>query len=611
MTFKFLPQRLKKQAKSIFNKNTRLATEIVDPKPVSRFDLSYRHMTSFDSGSLVPIFFQECLPGDIWDIDVNVLLRMGTPQAATMENPIFDISFFFVPNRTIWDGWVYFMGESKSAGYQENYDTVPVITFDAASFSYNESDLASYMGFPQNITLTNLDVPVSALPFKAYIKIWNDYYRDENLQSEIDNTNNNNPDGNVLTSSYASSTDYNVTLQIGKGLAPVSRLADYFSTCLPWPQKGDPVSIDNISLENLVVTGGVVSASDGSLSKIIAYDNDGNLIPASTFASDGSNAFRVLGITNSGNSDNNGYVDMYNFTGTNAGGSNPNSGLGSVNQKLKIDSNATIQSDPTRIPYNINDLRLAIAIQHLRELDARGGTRYVEILLNHFGVVSSDSRLQRAEYIGGWRDVVQIGNVVQSSAGNGSSPLGVLGGVSVTGSTSPSKISYACEEHGYIFGLITVRSNINYSQGLSKHWTKVEKYDFYDPLLANIGEQPVKKHELFLGRNNGDGTSTNNDIFGYNEPWAEYRYTKNILSGYVSANSSRSLMALYAYGEKYASAPTLSSAWMTYSKSIIGNTQLLNNNLSEYIHQFLGDFYFKAMVTRRMPVYGIPGLKRI
>lgn len=594
MRFKFFADRLKKQAKSIFNKNERLATQVVDPKPVSTFDISSRHMTTFNSGLLVPIYCKEVLPGDIWNIDIKSIIRLGTPQAATMENALYDISFFFVPNRIVWDGWKYFMGESKSAGYQEDYDTVPVITFDAASFSYNQDDLASYLGFPQNITLTNLDVPVSAIPFKSYIKIWNDYYRDENLQSEIDNTNNNNPDANVKTSDYNGQA-YNLSLQIGKGLAPVSRLADYFSTCLPWPQKGDPVGIDNISLANLIVTGGVVNDPSGSNSQIAVYDSNGNAITGT--ATTGT----VFGLSLDAGSNN---VSVGSIA---AGGSK----ISDAYQKLKIGDDASIQLDDTIQPYNLNDLRIAIAIQHMRELDARGGTRYVEMLLNHFGVSASDSRLDRAEYIGGFRDTVNIDNVVQSSAGSSESPLGVVGGVSITTSKNPATITYAAKEHGFIFAMITVRSNINYSQGLDKQFTKVEKYDFYDPVFANIGEQPVKKYELFLGRSNGDGSSTNNDIFGYNEAWAEYRYSKNLLSGYVSVNNSTSLANLYAYTEKYATAPSLTGDWMTYNKSVIGDTQLLNNNSSEFIHQFLADFYFDVKVTRKMPVYSIPGLKRV
>lgn len=604
MYFKNMPERLKSQVNSIFNKNERMATQVVDDKPVSVFDRSKSVKTTFDSGKLVPIFFDEVLPGDIWEIDVKTILRLGTPQAATMENPIFDINFFSVPSRIIWEEWKTLMGESKSAGFQEEITKVPGINFNAA-ISYNENDLAAYLGIPINITLTNLDVFITSLPFKAYIKVWNDFYRDENLQSEIDNTNNNNPNADVNVSDYINS-DINLSLQIGKGLATVSRLDDYFSTCLPWPQKGDPVEISTLSLANLLVSGGVINAkvdNIGSLSPLTFYDSDGNLYP---FYKGEEGTPQLLGVQ--GNTGNQGAVSTYDV------GSAPvNTGSGYVYQRLRLDDDVTISTkDGTSPIYNVNDLRLALSIQHMRELDARGGTRYIEILLNHFGIQSSDVRLQRAEFIGGFRDIVSIDNIVQSSSGTSDSPLGVIGGVSVTSSTSPAKIQFAAEEHGYIIGLITVRSNISYSQGLEKFWTRSEKTDFYDPLLANIGEQPIKKYELFLGKNNGNGTSTNNDVFGYNEPWAEYRWSKNLLTGYLSVNSKTSLASLYTYTEKYSSAPTLTGDWITYNPSIIGNTQILGSNgTSEFVHQFMGDFWFDVSVVRKMPAFGIPGLNKI
>lgn len=625
MQYKNMPERLKKQASSIFNKNERLATQVVDNHPVSVFDHSFRHMTTLNSGYLVPIYVKEALPGDIFNIDIKAILRLGTPQAATMENAIFDINFYFVGNTKIWDGWKYFMGETKNAGYQEDYDHVPQIIYDA-NVSYNENDLASYMGFPMNISMQNTDVPINSLPFKAYIKIWNDYYRDENLQSEIDNTNNNDNDSDVKTSNYVNA-DPTLQIQIGKGLATTSRLPDYFSTCLPWPQKGEAVNIESLSIANLMVSGNVINDASGGLSMIKVYTGDGNVYPFNKTTTDGTvnvngSVPQLIGVQ--GNTGEQGVLQTYNapFDQANSAGISyktyiqpENTGSGTIYQRLKIDPNTTTLSykDDTGQGqvYSVNDLRMSLAIQHMRELDARGGSRYIEYILNHFGVQSSDVRLQRAELIGGYRDYVQIDNIVQSSNGTSESPLGVIGGVSVTTTQNPATVNYAVEEHGWIIGVITIRSNISYSQGLDKQFTRTEKIDYYDPLLANIGEQPVKKYELFLGRNNNDGTSTNMDVFGYNEPWSDYRYAKNYLSGYVSVNSATSLSKLYAYTEKYGSAPTLTGEWMTYDPSIVGDTQLLNGNSSEFIHQFLADFYFDVSKTSKMPVYSIPGLKKV
>lgn len=594
MKFKILPRNLRKQTNNILNKNERLATNVVDTHPVSVFDKSHRHLTTFDSSKLVPIYVDECYPGDIFKINTSTLIRLATPAAATMENPIYDIAFYFVPYRILWENFKSLMGENKSAGYQATIKHAPLILYDKV-LKYNENDLAAYLGFPINKDFSKINLKINALWFKAYGKIWNDYYRDENLQSEIDITNNNYNDNDVSCNSY-DVADYQKSIQIGKGLAPVSRLADYFSTCLPWPQKGDSVNIDTLPLKNLQV----------DLKKDLNVTNNpsGVAFLPTIYQSNGKpyTSSKLLG-TNPG-----GILTPYNSPA-------PSQPAGDGRLKLSVMSNdssskdiATITST-TGTTYSINDLRLSLAIQHMRELDARGGTRYTEYLLNHFGIAANDSRLDRAEYIGGFRDNINISNVVQSSNGPSSSPLGVLGGVSVSGAVSPRPVNYAVQEHGIIMGFVIVRPQINYSQGLEKKFTRVEKLDYYDPLLANIGEQPVFKYELFL--DDSSNNNTNNLVFGYNEAWADLRYSNNKLSGYVSVNATNSIASLYTYTENYANAPTLNPQWMESSSTTIGQTLLLNNSKVEYIHQFLADFYFNAQVSRKMPVFSIPGMRKV
>lgn len=601
MRFKFLPNNLKRQFNSIFNKNERLATNVVDSTPSSTFDMSSRHITTFNSGYLVPVFCKEVLPGDIWDIDVSTVLRLSTPTTATMESAQYDIMFFAVPNRLVYENWKYFMGENKSAGFQKEYKKLPTINYDV-SFKYKENDLASYLGFPVNVDMSKINVPVNSLYFKAYGKIWNDFFRDENLQSEIEITNNNKNDENVSVSDYKDN-DYNVSIQIGQGLAPVSRLSDYFSTCLPYPQKGDVVDINSLPLNNLVVSGSVVN--DENKTKLFSpswYTNNGSSFPNKSGANY-SNLAISSGSSTVGTGDNVSDVGLvkpyikYDEAET-------------TNLSLKLDQNTKISVDGNFQAYNINDLRLAIAVQHIRELDARGGTRYTEILLNHFGIAVSDARLQRAELIGGFKNNVNISNVVQSSATQQGSPLGLLGGVSVSGSVSPRTISYAAEEHSIIMGFVIVRAAITYSQGLDKQFTRCEKIDYYEPLLAHIGEQPVYKYELFLDDSEGE-SNKNNEIFGFNEPWADYRYSKNIASGYLSVNSDLSLASLYTYTEKYNNAPVLGDQWIKANEKAIGDTLLLDNTKMEYVNQFLGDFFFKVKTTRKMPVYGVPGIHKV
>lgn len=640
MKFKILPNRLRKQTNNIINKNERLATNIVNPTPSSFFDKSFRHLTTFDSNKLVPIFVDECLPGDIFNIDVSTLIRLSIPNAATMENPVYDISFFFVPNRIIWENWKYFMGENKDAGYQKEYKTIPMVDYSgipttAGGIIYDENDLASYLGIPLNMFMHKINVPISSLYFKAYGKIWNDYYRDQNLQSEIDITNNNNIDDNVSLKKILDSNNftyisdlrdnYEIGVQCGYGLAPVSRFPDYFSTCLPFPQKGENVNIDTLPLNNLILKlpslkvnsifnneiGGTGQISKDLITPLQLYKGDGTVFRTSTDKN--SSALYAENRISSGSAPN---ITQY---PTGRVGATPSAHIkDGISEYAYLALNIPEQElsgvfeNSTGFNYSINDLRLSIAIQQMRELDARGGTRYIEYLLNHFGIQTSDSRLDRAEMIGGFRDNINISNVVQSAPGSGFQELGSLGGVSITGGKNPRTIQYAVKEHGIIMGFITVRPQINYSQGLDKKFTRVEKLDFYEPLLANIGEQPVYKYELFMSDKDDN---ENNAIFGYNEPWADYRYSLNKLSGFMSVNSIRSLSSLYAYTEEYSNAPVLSAEWMYPSKDIIGNTLLFKGSGSdrstEFIHQFLGDFYFNCKVERKMPVYSIPGLKRI
>lgn len=508
MKFKILPRNLRKQQNSILNKNERLATNIVNATPSSTFNRSRRHLTTFDSSKLVPIFVDECLPGDIYNIDTSTLIRLSTPNAATMENPIMDIHFFFVPNRIIWDKWKYFMGENKNAGYQKEYKTVPSIVYDS-TLKYSADDLAAYLGFPVNVNMSTTNLSINSLYFKAYGQIWNDYYRDQNLQGEIDITNNNKNDENVKVSEYENQ-GYQSSIQIGKGLAPVSRLADYFSTCLPWPQKGDTVTIDTLPLQNLQL-----NLKDSNIPVSVQYNDNAVNSGSLKLFSGNTPVSNTYLVTN-----NTGVITDYSDLPTGISGESLTTKLGINNSEL---SKVKIELKDG-IYYSINDLRLSLAFQHIRELDARGGTRYTEYLLNHFGVQAADSRLDRAEMIGGWRDNININNIVQSSAGDSSSPLGVLGGVSVTSSTSPRQINYAVKEHGIIMGFVIVRPQVNYSQGLNKIFTRIEKLDYFEPLLANIGEQPVYKYELYVSDTDNND---NLEIFGYNEAWADYRYANN------------------------------------------------------------------------------------
>lgn len=586
MKLKNIPAFLQKRAKNIQNKNERISTNIVKSLPTSAFDYSSRHLTTIDSGKLVPILTEEILPGDIINLDINTLIKLSTPQAPTMESATYDIAAYIVPNRVIWEEFPYFMGENKEAGPQKDFKVIPTINFNK-TFSYKEGDLAAYMGIPINVDLQAAQINLNSLYFKAYGKIWNDFYRDQNLQSEIDIWNNGKPNNNVNITDYVDKP-YNSTIQIGQGLAPVSKFPDYFTTALPYTQKGDTVKIP------LGEYAPIINNNQGAGKKYPGAPDQSFILKY------GGNVDPIIGQTMVMPSNNLSGTDMY----LHKGGINPNNTL----QNTSTLSTGLVADLAQIGGISVNDLRLAITLQHLRELEARGGTRYTEILYNQWGIKSSDSRLQRSEYIGGFKNNIDIQTVIQTyGAGTGNNPLGAQGGYSVSGGSTPQTIQYAAEEHSILIVVCCIRPNINYSQGIEKKFTKTEKLDYYNPQFANIGEQPILKQELKLSEIAADNTA----IWGFNEPWAEYRYSLNKLSGYISPNSSTSLINLYAYSQNYKSTPTLSADWIECKTDIIGSTLLLDGTKVEYIHQFLTDFYFKFELTRRLPLYGIPGVNKI
>lgn len=656
---KLLKSYSSRNSNSVYSKNERIATTLTEPPRVSTFNLSRRHLTTFNNSKLVPIFIDEVLPGDTWNISLSALIRMSTPQAPTMENPKVDFAFFFVPNNVIYPEFKYLMGETKNAGFQPEVTQLPVLTYSQGQ-SYNENDLAAYLGIPIGVDMSKTGVNISSLPFKAYIQIWNDWYRDENLQSEIDNTNNNNNDKNLTVSNYWNQ-DYNLSLQVGKGLAPVSRLPDYFSTCLPWTQKGNPIDIftgygidlSKIGLATQFKTGANTNAVQnlpsnwtgsfpnpflpldlvtiGNVNGFYSWNN-------SVFKNAYSDLNLKIGYGNNSLNSNNltgyylgSYGDSGNFVPTYSksqqsfdlanGYRDANTPYTTGGFQVPLWRVGMFSSDPTNpriaplsgiggsnnVGFTINDLRGLIALQHFQELDARGGTRYVELLRSHFGVKAPDDILYRSQYIGGFRSDISIDNVIQSSQGDSNSPLGSIGGYSVSGINKNGLITYSAKVHGHIIGLCCVRPVVSYSQTLPKLFTRTEKFDFYFPDFANIGEQPVKNYELYLSEN----PQSNNSTFGFQEAWATYRYSFNKLTGYMSVNSSLSMSNLYSYVEKYTSTPVLNGEWMKSNPSIISSTLMLNSQQLEFINDFLADFYFNVYATRPLPVQSIPGMNRI
>ena len=533
----------------------------------ARFKRDFGNITTINEGELVPLYVDEVLPGDTISCKLNGLVRMSTPLYPVMDNCYLDTYAFFVPNRLLWEHWENFMGQNDSTFWAEKTEySIPQTK--APSGGWNNGTIADYMGIPTQIA----NISVNSLPFRAYARIWNEWFRDENLSQPVvqdkddaDNT--------------GSNTGSNLTDAQNGGLPlKVAKYHDYFTSCLPEPQKGEASAIP-IEIGTLpVVTSNQMNEKTGiGLKWYGATDSNGSYPIAAQHGS--GDESEVWGNTaTSANSDTS---EMY------TGGLNP--------------ANLIAKSGGANVSVTINELRQAIAIQHILEADARGGTRYTEILQHQFGVTSPDSRLQRSEYLGGTRVPININQVIQQSATSDISPQGNTAAYSMTTMRS-EMCTYSAVEHGQLVILAAIRVNHSYQQGLRRMWSRKTRFDFYHPMLANLGEMAVLNQEIYC-----QGTAEDTEVFGYQEPWADYRYHPNIVTGEMRSNYAQTLDAWH-YGDHYESLPVLSDTWIKEGKENIDRTLAVQ---SENSHQFICDFYFDQTWTRPLPIYGVPGIQTI
>lgn len=556
----------------------------------STFDRSSSYKTSFNVGDLIPFYVDEVLPGDTFDITTAKVVRSQTMLTPVMDNIFLDTYYFFVPNRLVWKHWKEFCGENTAGAWAPTVEyTIPSII--APEGGFNTGTIADYFGLPVGVEWSaDDDLAPSALPFRAYALICNEFFRDENLSDPLlipfDDANQN----GVNTGNYIS--------DVANGGLPfkAAKYHDYFTSALPDCQKGSPVGIP-ISVPTFgggqfpVVTKNI-SADDlpDSFSAYpIAYLNTNRTGSAAgePFKFDTSNVRTSL-VT---------YDGSYNLIdGGYPGSPTVNKYQVPVNLIADIDTgNET--SGSSEVSFSVNELRLAFAYQRFLESLARNGSRYTELLSGLFGVTSPDARLQRPEYLGGNRIPISV-NEVTNNAQSDQDFLGDLGAKSQTGDVH-SDFTKSFTEHGYLIGLMVARYDHSYSQGLQRFWTRKTFTDFYNPKFANLGEVPIYQAEIYA-----NGNFSKDQVFGYQEIWADYRYRPNMVTGEMRPNVQNSL-SFWHLSDNYSEAPTLSDGWIREDKTNVDRVLAVTSAVA---NQFWADIYVQNRCTRCMPMYSVPGL---
>lgn len=543
----------------------------------STFDRSHSLKTSFNVGDIVPFFLDEVLPGDTFNVDTSKVVRLQTLLTPVMDNIYLDTYFFFVPNRLTWSHWKQFNGENTESAWipQTEYE-IPQITAPADG-GWSIGTIADYLGVPTGIP----NLSVSALPFRAYALVMNEWFRDENLSDPL-----------VVPVDDATVAGVNTgtfVTDVAKGGLPykAAKYHDYFTSCLPSPQKGPDVLIPVAEAANYPV----VALSDH--------------VPASVYPQ---------AKAHWGRPDNGEYYTGVNLAGSISGNASnsslvfsiPDYGVSAYDGPLNP-LNLWAVSSGNAAAATINQLRMAFQIQKLYEKDARGGSRYIEILKSHFGVTSPDARLQRPEYLGGNRVPININQVVQQSAtASGETAQGTVTGMSVTTDTH-SDFTKSFTEHGFVIGVMVARYDHTYQQGLERFWSRKDRFDYYWPVFANIGEQAVKNKEIFAqgpGVKDSAGAVIDDQVFGYQEAWADYRYKPSRVTGEMRSQYSQSL-DVWHLADDYSALPMLSDSWIREDKTNVDRVLAVTSAVS---NQLFADIYIKNRTTRPMPMYSIPGL---
>lgn len=522
----------------------------------SKFKMPHVHKTTMNVGDLVPVYFREMVPGDTFAINEDFVSRLASSFIKVpLDNLFMDVNFFYVPYRIIWSKWVNLMGQND-VSYWTNPERVSVPEvqlYTGTDLSSYTQTLADYLGVP--ISQMSQGGYVSQLPFRAFAKTWNDWYRNENTQAPVQ--------FDDITSAQVLNTSAWAPNNIFGKPPKVSKFHDLFTSSLPQPQKGDAVQIPLTG--SAVLRTGPDELLTGSHTPLRFTNQNGSAVSDGMLGVESStrnlvNTASSLGSPTFGLYPNNAYVDGADLDGS-----------------------------------TVNDIRYAFALQRLLEADAIGGTRYTERIEYQFGIRNPDARLQRSEYIGGTRTPITFQAVAQTSQGTSESPQANLSAYShSTGSAFAQKTA---TEDGCIIGIACIRQKHTYSQGIEKFWTRSKRLDFYNPVFAHIGEQPVMMREIFA-----DAPLTL--VFGYQEAWYDYRYQPDRVSGYMRPGVPESL-SVWNFADYYANAPTLNSSFLDETPDFVDRTLSVPSTSAP---QFLVDFYFNVVATRPIPFDSRPGL---
>lgn len=554
------------------NANSRFATNPVRlDMSRSKFPRNFSHKTTFNAGQVIPFYVDEVLPGDTFQVRTSKVVRMQTLLTPVMDNVYLDTYYFFVPNRLVWEHWKQFMGENTESAWipQVEYE-VPQLT--APANGWEVGTLADYMGIPTGVK----GLSVSALPFRAYALVMNEWFRSENLTDPLNIPVDDATVQGVNTGNYVS--------DVAKGGKPfvANKFRDYFTSCLPSPQKGPDVTINTAQLGNAPV----VPMNKPVPKDLLNY-------PYNVYIPNGNSDFEAG--YHAGSVHKNAFGGAYWLADTGNADLDPTVDNGVVGYP----ANLWAQFDNTVSVATINQLRTAFQIQKFYERSARGGSRYIETLKAHFGVTSPDARLQRPEYLGGNRIPVSINQVIQNSGTvSGSTPLGDTGAMSLTTDVH-SDFTKSFVEHGFVIGVMVARYDHTYQQGIERFWSRKSMFDYYWPEFANIGEQAVLNKEIYA-----QGNAQDDEVFGYQEAWADYRYKPSRVSGEMRSSYAQSL-DVWHLADDYSKMPALSDAWIHEDPATINRVLAVSDNLA---NQFFCDIYVQNYSTRNMPLYSIPGL---